>query len=356
MMTNCFFFVSKLSSWVMFKAYKVISTSKIEDLNKKYISNRIKYPQHDLKQDEAIRQINLGVDDKVLSYEDPNYHFSLISFENSDHDWYCYQCHEQGNVFKCSTCWRVYHISCANFTDEQCAVCERLKQPQHPIRNEMPTIERINEILRQILNKAMDDSKQLITLSTIEGSYYNSVPISEMKKLVYNYRINFNVMESKINKLEYRRFIEFAYDCEDICHNLLVVYGLKGRIAKLVDRMFDSVLKDIDLVNSCLNCYRNFCESKMDYKFNQLQKCSPEHEVAFIKYKTFPLWPCKIISIDGKRYQAWFFGASGNECIRCFAQRKSVISIEDAIKILSTKVQPSVNSKTYQKAIAGKFF
>jgi len=343
-------------SWVIYKAYRVIATSKLDDLNKKYISNRIKYPQHDLKQDEAIRQINLGVDDNVLSLEDKGeqkiYYFSKKSFENSDHDWYCYKCHEQGSVFKCSTCWRVYHISCANFTDEQCAVCEHMKQSQHLIRNEMPSIARINEVLRHLLNKMMDESKQLVPLSTIEGSNYNSVPISEMKKLVYNYRINFNVMEKKINKLEYKTFVEFAYDTEDLCHNLLVINGLKGRIAKLVDRMFDSVLKDIDLANSCLTCFRNLCENKLDYKSNLMQICSPAHEVAFIKFQSFPLWPCRIISVNGQRYQAWFFGATANECIRCFAKKKSIYSIEEAVKILSTKVQPLVSSKPYQKAIA----
>ena len=345
-------FCCLIYSWVIYKALRVVSTSKTEDLSKKYISNRIKYPQHDLKQDEAIRQINLGVDDKVLSLDEQLYHFGTTSFESSDHDWYCYKCHEQGSVFKCSTCWRVYHISCANFTDEQCAVCERLKRIQHSIQNEMPSLERINEVLKQVLSKVMDDSKQLITLSTIEGSYYNSVPIEQIKKLVYNYGINFNVIEQKIKGLEYKTFVEFAYDIEDICHNLMVINGLKGRIAKLVDRMFDAVLKDIDLANSCLTCYHNFCENKLDYKFNLQQICSPPHEIAFIKFQLFPLWPCKIISVNEKRYQAWFFGATGNECIRCFAQKKSVIPVEEAIKILSTKVQPLVNSKPYEKAIA----
>lgn len=79
---------------VIYKALRVISSSKEEELTKKYISNRIKYPQHDLKQDEAIRQINLAVDDKILSLNGVNYHFGKFSFENSDHDWYCYKCHE----------------------------------------------------------------------------------------------------------------------------------------------------------------------------------------------------------------------------------------------------------------------
>ena len=336
---------------MIYKAYRVISSSNPskDELTKKYISNRIKYPQHDLKQDEAIRQINLGVDDKILSLNSQQYNFSSRSFESSDHDWYCYKCHEIGNVFKCSNCWRVYHLSCANFTDEECAVCEHLQKSQPSVRNEAISRERINEILRQILNKVSEDSKQLLTLSTIEGNYYNSVPISEIKKLVYNSTINFGVMEAKIARNEYKTFLEFLCDCEDICHNMLVLHGPKGRIAKLVDRMFSFVQKDIDLVSSCLACYRCFYE-KRDPMYNQNQ-CTPPHEIAFVKYKAFPLWPCKIISKNERRIQAWFFGATNTECIRCYAQKRSVYTIEEAKQLLSTKVQPSSTSKTYLKAI-----
>ena len=338
-------------SWVIYKALRVISSSKADELNKKYISNRIKYPQHDLKQDEAIRQINLGVDDQVLSLDDQLYNFGRLSFEQSDHDWYCYKCHEIGNVFKCSSCWRVYHLNCANFTDDQCAICEHLKSNQPSIRSGILTNERINEILKQILTKVMDDSKQVTTLSTIgEGGFYNSIPLAQIRKLVYNYQINFNVLDNKVSKVEYKSFNEFLFDCEDISHNLLILHGPKGRIAKLVDRMFDYVSKDIDLANECLNCYQSFCE-RSETKSIQ---CSPPHQIAFVKYKSFPLWPCKLISNNDKRIQAWFFGASSNECIRCFAQKKSVFTIEEAKKILSTKIQPSSLSKTYQKAI-GEF-
>lgn len=327
----------------------MVASSKDDELTKKYISNRIKYPQHDLKQDEAIRQINLGVDDKVLSLTGQFYHFGRSSFEDSDHDWYCYKCHEIGNVFKCSSCWRVYHLSCANFTDEECLVCEHLRQVQPSVRNEVVTRERINEILKQILNKVSDDSKQLLTLSTIEGNFYNSVPIKEIKKLVFNSRINFNVIEAKIARQEYKSFLEFLCDCEDICHNMLVLHGPKGRIAKLVDRMFSFVQKDIDLVSACLACYRCFYE-KRDLMYSQNQ-CTPPHEIAFVKYKAFPLWPCKVISVNDRRIQVWFFGASTTECIRCYAQKRSVFTIEEAKNILASKVQPSSNSKTYQKAI-----
>lgn len=172
-------------------------------------------------------------------------------------------------MFKCSICWRVYHLSCANFTDDKCLVCEHLRLPQHTIRGEHVNIERINEILKQILNKLSDDSKQISSLSVIEeGGLYNNIPVKEIEKIVYNPTINFNVLENKINTLKYKTFLEFLYDCEDICHNLIVIHGPKGRIPKLVERFFDFVSKDIDLVNECLTCYKSFYE-KIDNKFNQ---------------------------------------------------------------------------------------
>lgn len=340
---------------MLYKAFRVIAqanlASKSDELTKKYISNRIKYPNHGIKQDLCIKIIGFAVDDQLLSQQDQLYNFGTKSFEDSDHDWYCYKCHEYGSVFKCSTCWRVYHLNCANFTDEECAVCLHLKNNQQIVRGELLTRERINEILRQILNKVSDDSKQIIALSAIEGDNYNLVPVREIKKIVYNYKINFNVLDSKIKKQEYKTFSEFLFDCEDISHNMIVLHGPKGRVAKLVDRMFDFVLKDIDLVNECLTCYRSFFE-KVDYAtYNQLQ-CTPPHQIAFVKYKSFPLWPGKLIAVNDKRIQAWFFGSTSNECIRCFAQKKSVFTIEEAKKILSTKIQPASTSKTYQKAIS----
>jgi len=31
---------------------------------------------------------------------------------NGGHDWYCFQCHDPGEVLECSECWRVYHPGC----------------------------------------------------------------------------------------------------------------------------------------------------------------------------------------------------------------------------------------------------
>ena len=36
--------------------------------------------------------------------------------ERDGHDWYCFDCHQPGEVLLCSTCWRVYHPTC---TDEE---------------------------------------------------------------------------------------------------------------------------------------------------------------------------------------------------------------------------------------------
>jgi hypothetical protein len=29
-----------------------------------------------------------------------------------DHDWYCFECHAGGDVICCTSCHRVYHVSC----------------------------------------------------------------------------------------------------------------------------------------------------------------------------------------------------------------------------------------------------
>ena len=54
--------------------------------------------------------------------------FACFLQKKGDHDWYCFDCHQPGEVVTCSSCWRVYHTAC---TEEEwqgpsfvCAVCK----------------------------------------------------------------------------------------------------------------------------------------------------------------------------------------------------------------------------------------
>jgi len=37
---------------------------------------------------------------------------SGLQLVKDDHDWYCFECHAGGDVICCTSCHRVYHVSC----------------------------------------------------------------------------------------------------------------------------------------------------------------------------------------------------------------------------------------------------
>ncbi len=51
---------------------------------------------------------------------------SLFQHKGS-HDWFCFDCHQPGEVLECGECWRVYHPACTEEDWEGgkfiCAVC-----------------------------------------------------------------------------------------------------------------------------------------------------------------------------------------------------------------------------------------
>lgn len=41
----------------------------------------------------------------------------IIQVDKDSHDWYCFQCHSAGDVISCTSCYRVYHLSCIEKED-----------------------------------------------------------------------------------------------------------------------------------------------------------------------------------------------------------------------------------------------
>ena len=55
--------------------------------------------------------------------------FLLMFKEKDGHDWYCFECHKEGEVLYCSTCHRVYHETCLKepLPDDEVLVCDICK-------------------------------------------------------------------------------------------------------------------------------------------------------------------------------------------------------------------------------------
>jgi hypothetical protein len=55
---------------------------------------------------------------------------TFVSCKQDDdgHDWYCFECHQPGEMYACSDCWRVFHADCqdedCDDINYMCAVCK----------------------------------------------------------------------------------------------------------------------------------------------------------------------------------------------------------------------------------------
>jgi hypothetical protein len=331
-------------SWVVYKAMKVIAQNPNCELSKKFISNRIKYPQQDLKQDEAIRQLGLAVEDRLLTLNGVQFDFSADSFEQNDHDWYCYRCHDAGQVFRCTGCWRVYHPGCARFEGDTCDVCQSLQPAPNAIVHDTRLIA---QELKPIMMKLHEEVKQVPPMSCFDADFYNSIPLREMRKIVFNWRVSFASIDRKINACEYTSFQHFLNDIEDIAHNLVVVYGPKSRVAKFAAQMTEVSTSEAQMLSECITCAKNFITHRPESDFFHLP-CEPPHQIVFARFQEYAPWPGKLYGQDDRNCHVWFFGGKFAK----FSIDKSVIcSVETALGLLRSAVVHNRGSKVYRKAL-----
>ncbi|VDH89617.1 Hypothetical predicted protein [Mytilus galloprovincialis] len=246
-----------------------------------------------------------------------------------DHDWYCFGCHNVGEVLPCSDCWRVFHPSCTKeewtgptFT---CTICRA---------------GRVRKLKRKMLNTLLSYTVMRMKEKTRElhkiGHREEEVNYSEF--FVFKHS-DLNTIENKVNNHKYRSLEEFLADTQLIYHNTHLIYGdeYKGGIAELARIMAKDCEHEVEEIKQSLLRLLSCVNSLVD----------------FIKV-SYSYWPAKIIRRLGDRCDVRFFGGFHQ---RSLLPKESIKPVDINIQKLVTKRTAGFNKacdelKRYQENLS----
>ncbi|ELU10691.1 hypothetical protein CAPTEDRAFT_169629 [Capitella teleta] len=268
----------------------------------------------------------LGFKGQRTGIEQEGYRLPSIEdeFDRGKHDWYCFDCHQPGEVVECDECWRVYHPTCTedDWTAEKfiCAVCKATKRKPRIKRKEL------NRLVTYTLNRIKHNlkTKELHKFGTTEEDQL------KVDRLVHRY-MDLNLMEGKAHERKYKYLEQFYSDCRTILHNTFICFGDTGLMAELAKIMMRDCKYDLDEIRQCKDCYQ-FSNAKPKDWF--AQPCRPAHKLVFAKQKGFCYWPAKVIKITTEGYDVRFFGGWHQ---RAYIPENNVKTIESNVKQLNIK-------------------
>ncbi|RWS02587.1 zmynd11 protein-like protein, partial [Dinothrombium tinctorium] len=250
-------------SWFVFAVWRQILELDSSAATLKAVFKSINYEKSKRNFDHSIK---IAVNDGLI--ENKNGLLSICGETRSlTHDWYCFRCFKPAKIIlKCNGCERVYHDSCRCFCDERkkCFYCQT--RIQEPIRKKLLTKDEINDAIDLVFSKLKSSYSSLMQKSTLK--HESEVLTRHVTKLLCKPHFNFSLIEAKVTNTEYQSFFEFATDCKTISYNLNVLYGPESEIGKQCEEMYNFVLKEIELLSYCVECYiRSFHKKRDDHYY-----------------------------------------------------------------------------------------
>ncbi|XP_021930541.1 zinc finger MYND domain-containing protein 11-like isoform X2 [Zootermopsis nevadensis] len=349
---------------------------------------------HGAKEDEVRRQLNhcvrdglvrlikrMGFKGSKIGVEQEGYRLPQNMLVKDGHDWYCFECHAGGDVICCTSCYRVYHVSCLakeevlqedvknTFICPVCKMQEAQKDSKmKPKRRQLNhllgfTCIRLKERLpatitdRQVPSKNSYISDRSGALSQLahqrrasSSSIGNDQPgglkwvtddadLWRVDYLIYR-PMDLRTMELKASNNQYRSLQEFRADAETIVHNVVIYHGVHSSLADTARQMLRDCIYDLQEIQQCRDCYRVSNEKSDKHWF--CQPCRPPHQLVYAKQKGFPYWPAKVIRISGEQYDVRFFGGHHQ---RALIEKSHIRSISVNIQALQLK-----RTSTFNKA------
>ncbi|XP_069700462.1 zinc finger MYND domain-containing protein 11 isoform X2 [Periplaneta americana] len=347
---------------------------------------------HGAKEDEVRRQLNhcvrdglirlikrMGYKGSKIGVEQEGYRLPQDTLEKDGHDWYCFECHAGGDVICCTSCHRVYHVSCLakeEVLQEDvkntfvCPVCkmletqidDKLKLKRRQLNHLLGfTCVRLKERLpatitdRQVPSKnsfISDRSAVLNQLAQQRRVSSGSIPSDQpgffnwvtdesdlwrVDYLIYR-PMDLRTMEEKASNNKYRSLQEFRADAETIVHNVVIYHGVHSILADMARQMLRDCIYDLQEIRQCRDCYRVSNEKTDKHWF--CQPCRPPHQLVYAKQKGFPYWPAKVIKMEGEHYDVRFFGGHHQ---RALIEKSHIRPISVNIHTLQVKRTSSWN-------------
>uniref|UniRef100_A0A5S6QU96 MYND-type domain-containing protein n=1 Tax=Trichuris muris TaxID=70415 RepID=A0A5S6QU96_TRIMR len=165
------------------------------------------------------------------------YSIPLEAEDATENDWYCFNCHQAGEVQKCTTCFRAFHTEClpTDFSppgmDLLCPSCQtHLREPRCDI---LSLTRLLGPVLSSLSNKA---GSKLMTIPGPDSSV-NDVQY----RLLVAHPMDLSTISAKLDTGQYSNVREFLSDVEIILHNVNVVFGKDSSMVKTAESALEEV-------------------------------------------------------------------------------------------------------------------
>ncbi|TPP62619.1 Zinc finger MYND domain-containing protein 11 [Fasciola gigantica] len=293
----------------------------------------------DLKDDQIRLLLDEIEGDGLIEKIDPSFGKSgPVSYRLPDftkpcprgkHDWYCFQCHKPGEVLKCTDCFRVYHLDCAQEASKSSSPSGKsLRSPtlhdgfaddfSCPVCESRPKCEFSRKQIRKLLEFATHHlRKQSLWKTFIQIGYRNEINKNEF--LAYKYT-DLDLLQRKIKDGRYAALEEFSMDVQLLVHNVCILHGLYSEQADEVRVLLRSVNTELKEIQLCTDCYINAKTRLSDWIS---KPCKPPHELIWACNRTPTgaglfsdavisqyYWPAKVLLERDDAYEIRFFGGT----------------------------------------------
>ncbi|GJQ70483.1 hypothetical protein Trydic_g22895 [Trypoxylus dichotomus] len=152
--------------------------------------------------------------------------------------------------------------------------------------------------------------------------------------------IDMNVMQLKLQSLEYSKPVEFMADVMTVQHNVAIFHGIESQEYGAAELMIRDTCHDVSELKTCIDCYKHSNE-KVNNKWFCLP-CRRPHKLVWAKQKGYPYWPAKVIKETSTTYDVRFFGGKYERSLLP-KNKKNILPIENKPKSNEVKKSAAFN-------------
>ncbi|CAF0912721.1 unnamed protein product [Adineta ricciae] len=265
-----------------------------------------------------------------------------VANKNHSHDIYCFACHSEGDVIKCYSCPRVYHLKCLDLIilpsrKWTCPGCEISLSSSNTVSLRYQTEHELHTMLQHAFYqlKSQPQSKAFIH------------SINEPKYLEYIvHPLSLENIQKNIQLKKYNSTAAFLSDIKWILHNMLHLEHSKvtNNARVLVKNSYHEVTE----IHICPECYLRSAQLVAADWFTI--PCAIPHTLCWAKMKSYQSWPAKVLRIVNDQVDVRFFGTHNRAWVpisNCFVlskdypgslRRKSDAKFDKSLSELETHV------------------
>lgn len=87
--------------------------------------------------------------------------------------------------------------------------------------------------------------------------------------------------------------------------NFIFVSAADDNVKKIADKLWDNSDLNVKIIEACTECFERWANDNKNYLTGV---CSVPHLLVYVKLEAYPIWPGKLMSIDGDKAHILFFG------------------------------------------------